>query len=452
MKRRPLDSVLLLILVVARVRIDTLAGLVAPRPADLLARLGLLPANSLRLLEDWLVDPYSLLLITLAFACLLVYLTLDFFGGPLRERAVFRLKLALIYAIVLCTVVAQSSLLIGLRHLQGLASFTHDGGVIQTEEAAKYVLQGKNPYVEDYVHTPMAEWGTDLQTALYHFPYLPWTFLSAIPFQLTAQALFGWYDQRFVYLLLFLIMMWLAPKLTTDPSERLCLTMVLGLNPIMASDVIFGQNDSFVLLWVVLFTYGLLRQKWALASISLGLAVASKPTAWFLVPFFLAYLWGAAGAISGRWRVILQRLWPALLVSGVLILPFLVWNPGAMYDDVWRWSSGTAATAYQIRGWGFANVVLALNLVQSRLSYFPFWVFEALFGLPILIASLWRQVTRDNSVGAMLYGYALFSFVFLFFSRFLNENYIGYLLACLTLGYYAHTGTASETASLSETT
>ena len=54
----------------------------------------------------------------------------------------------------------------------------------------------------------------------------------------------------------------------------------------------------------------------------------------------------------------------------------------------------------------------------------------------MLIALLWRQLNEDNSVGAMFWGYALFAFVFLFFSRFLNENYVGYLLAFLALGYF----------------
>jgi 4-amino-4-deoxy-L-arabinose transferase-like glycosyltransferase len=445
MKKRSLDALLLFILVVARIRVDTVVGLVAPRPLELLERVPLLPANSLRMLEDWLIDPYSLLLITATFVCLLIYLVLDWFGQQLDEGRLYRSKLFLIYAIILCTVVAQSGLLIYLRQLQGPASFTHDGGVIQTEEAANYVLQGKNPYVEDYTDTPMAEWGTDLKTALNHFPYLPWTFLSAIPFQLTAQGLFGWYDQRLVYLLLFLIMMWLVPKLTPDLTDKLCLTMILALNPIMGSDIIFGQNDSFVLFWIVLFAYGLLRHKWTLAGFGLGLAIASKPTAWFLVPFFLVYLWGHTPQSESRAKILVNRLLPAILLAAVLVLPFVAWDPGAMFDDVWRWSSGTAETAYQIRGWGFANVILAFNLVQSRLDYFPFWILEALFGIPLLLVLLWRQFARDNSVGAMLYGYALFSFVFLFFSRFLNENYIGYLLACLALGHYARMSISSET-------
>lgn len=445
MKKRSPDALLLFILVIARIRIDTMAGLVAPRPLELLERIPLLPADTLRMLEDWMVDPYSLLLITASFLCLIVYLVVDWLEQPRDEQKRFRVKLILIYAIVLFTVISQSGILVYLRHLHGPASFTHDGGVIQTEEATMYILEGRNPYVEDYVDTPMAQWGTDLKTALHHFPYLPWTFLSAVPFQLAAQASFGWYDQRFVYLLLFLIMMWLAPKLTTDLADKLCLTMILGLNPIMGSDVIFGQNDSFVLFWIVVFTYGLLRRQWTLAGVALGLAIASKPTSWFLVPFFLAYLWGSTERCDNRAMVLVERLLPALLIGAVLILPFAIWDPGAMLDDVWGWSSGTSETAYQIRGWGVSNVVLAFNLVRSRLDYFPFWVPEVIFGVPVLCALMWHQLTRENSIGAMLYGYTIFIFVFLFFSRFLNENYVGYLLACLALGYYARAGSPSVT-------
>jgi len=46
---------------------------------------------------------------------------------------------------------------------------------------------------------------------------------------------------------------------------------------------------------------------------------------------------------------------------------------------------------------------------------------------------LWRQ-TRENTAGRALWSYALFLFVFFFFSRFMNENYLGYLLAVLGLG------------------
>ena len=79
--------------------------------------------------------------------------------------------------------------LVLLRQQSGPASYSHDGGVIQTEATIDYLLEGRNPYVEDYVATPMAEWGiNEFRTALYHYPYLPWTFLFSAPFKAACQS------------------------------------------------------------------------------------------------------------------------------------------------------------------------------------------------------------------------------------------------------------------------
>jgi hypothetical protein len=450
------DTVLLFILTTARVRIDTMAALATPdRQADL-AKVpllsALLPDKSLKLLHDWLMDPYSLLLIAIAFGALMAYALLDGLRNRFNDVKIQRAKLALVWLIVVSTVVAQSVLLILLRQSTGPASYTHDGGVIQTEEALKYVLSGKNPYVEDYVNTPMAEWGLDYKTALYHYPYLPWTFLFSVPFYLVSQAVLGWYDQRFVYLLLFVITLLLAPRLAQKRSDKLGLVMVLGLNPIMGIDVIFGQNDSFVLFWIVLALWLLQRSRGKgeakgrgvlLSVISFGLACASKPTAWFLAPFYFLYLLRGEDISPGNLRALamplLRRAIPFLVISVVLVLPFAVWNWGALVDDVWGWASGVAEVPYQIRGWGFANFVLGLGLVESKLDYFPFWVPELLICLPLLLFLLWKQV-RTNTLGAVLYGYSALIFVFFYFSRFLNENYLGFILASFALAYCSDKG------------
>jgi hypothetical protein len=453
------DTVLLFILTTARVRIDTLAALATPdRQADL-AKVpllsALLPDKSLELLHDWLVDPYSLLLIAITFGALMMYIILDVLRNRFNDVKVQRAKLALVWLIVVSTVVAQSVLLILLRQDTGPASYTHDGGVIQTEEALKYVLAGQNPYVEDYVNTPMAEWGLDYKTALYHYPYLPWTFLFSAPFYLVSQTVLGWYDQRFVYLLLFVITLLLAPRLAQKRSDKLGLVMVLGLNPIMGVDVIFGQNDSFVLFWIVLALWLLPpsrekgeNKKWGLvlSVISFGLACASKPTAWFLAPFYFLYLLRGEDIslrnLRGLAMPLLRRVVPFLGIFAVLVLPFAVWNWNALVDDVWGWASGVAEVPYQIKGWGFANFVLGLGLVESKLDYFPFWIPELFVCLPLLLFLLWKQV-KTNTLGAVLYGYSALMFVFFYFSRFLNENYLGFILASVTLAYVADEGTES---------
>jgi hypothetical protein len=473
-----LDALLLALLLIARLRIDTLAEAVAVPPhMNDVARnplLGhLLSDQAMKLLaQQGLVDPIGMLLIVAALGCLVLYLLL----AEIRwsELVSYRVKLALIWAILLLTVFAPSIKMMLLRQGSGPASYSHDGGVIQTEATIDFLLNGRNPYVEDYTKTPMAEWGiNEFRTALYHYPYLPWTFTFSAPFKLLTVPILGWYDQRIVYLLLFALTLALLPGLARQPQTRLLILMLIGLNPIMGSDLIYGQNDSFVLAWIVLSLwlwvkanerraewadgraaagsrYETAGRGWYLASAAaFGLACASKPTAWFLAPFYLLLLTGSDTLLErgkNAWErlrawltLALQRAWPALAACVLIIGPWFVWNPAAMYDDVWRWSAGTSPTSYQIWGWGASNLLLATGWLSSRFAYWPFWIPELLLGLPIMAWLLWRQL-RDNSLGMALWGYGLFLVAFFFVSRFLNENYLGYLVAILVLGALADAG------------
>ncbi len=502
----------LAVLLLARIRIDTLAeAAVLPLRQNDVARhpwLGglLSPQAAALLAQQQLVDPIGLLLIVAALGCLLAYALVAAFIR--NDRLRYRVQLALLWAIILLTVVASSAKLILLRQGSGPASYSHDGGVIQTEATIAYLLAGRNPYSEDYVDTPMAEWGiNEFRTALYHYPYLPWTFLFSAPFKLLADATIGWYDQRFVYLLLFVLMLVLAPRLAHGAQNKLLLVMLLGLNPIMGSDIIYGQNDSFVLAWCVLSLWlyvrgqsslprdaapqshgeaarpaaasplaeqgattegrrGLPRDaapqshgeaarpaaasplvgqsavngrgwQWA-SAVALGLAWASKPTAWFLAPFYLLLV--AGGDARDLWRRpfawlgrAFRAAWPGFVTAALLIGPYALWDPAALFDDVWRWSTGTSETAYQIWGWGASNLVLALGWVQSRFDYWPFWLPELVVGLPLLIGLI-KQQAGDNSPARAMWNYGLFLLAFFFVSRFLNENYLGYILAFLALG------------------
>jgi hypothetical protein len=59
---------------------------------------------------------------------------------------------------------------------------------------------------------------------------------------------------------------------------------------------------------------------------------------------------------------------------------------------------------------------------------------EVVVTAPLLVFLLWRQ-RRRNTMGAMLYSYVMLLFAFFYVSRFLNENYLGYLAALLTLAW-----------------
>lgn len=455
------DALLLAVLVFAQVRIGSLAEPFAlpflrqdVLRHPLLGRL--LPAEGIEAMGDrapWPGEPLALVLIALTIGFTLAYLLIDL-GRPSRLRRT--MKWLLLVAILATAIALPTTKLMLLRQQSGPASYSHDGGVIQTEATIDYFLEGRNPYIEDYTETPMAEWGFDeYRTALYHFPYLPWTFVFSAPFALLGKSL-GFYDQRIVYLLLWGLALALAPRLVCGERKQLALVMLLGLNPIMGLDLLFGQNDVFVLSWILfsLVAWRLwqnARQQarsgglWLfLSALLYGLACAAKPTAWFFAPFYaLLLLHGEVDLHRASWRglwrsipLILRRAWPAILIFALLIVPYLVWDADAFYDDVWRWSSGQGETGYQIWGWGASNFVLALGWVESRFDQWPFWILQISLTLPILLWFIHRQ-QRANSLGMACWHYAILLTAFFYGSRFLNENYLGYILAFLAIGYIA---------------
>ena len=178
-------------------------------------------------------EPLALVLQALTLGFLILYGLFDLFiSGAWKQR----LKWVALILILLTALYLPTTKFILLRDIRGPASYTHDGGVIQTEATIQFLLEGKNPYIEDYVDTPMAEWGfNEYRTALYHYPYLPWTFIFSAPFYVVGQA-FGLYDQRIVYLLLLTVMLFVASKLTSNPTAKLAMVAMLALNPMMALD------------------------------------------------------------------------------------------------------------------------------------------------------------------------------------------------------------------------
>ncbi len=449
--KKSFDVLLLFALVIARIRIDTLADNALPQRHEDVRRLvdDWWPAWSLDLLAHPETDPVSMLLIVTAIGLLIIYLLVDVFGSEQHSQTIHRLKLGLIYGLIGLLVFGKTILLINLRQLAGPASYAHDGGVIQTEVTTEYFLQGLNPYVEDYVDTAMAEWGfSEYRTALYHFPYLPWTFVFSAPFYLSSQALIGWFDERMVYLLLFALTLVLVQQLVRRPQEQRVAVAVIGLNPIAGVSLIFGENDPFVMAWIVLGLW-LVRPRGTnpgvrrslLGSAAFGLACASKPTAWFLAPFWLLYLvrdrWGPKllpplTSWATHFAALLRRCWTLPVVVLLAVGPWFAWNPEAMVDDVWRWSAGLGPTGYQIWGWGASNYVLALGGVSDRFDYWPFIIPGLLISVPLLLLLSGRQV-RKNTMPTMLYGYVIFLLVFFYVSRFLQPNYLGYLLGFLAL-------------------
>ena len=445
--RKSLDVLLLFTLLLARIMIGKFAeaGLfehfqnVTKSPI-----LGSwLPSGAAEAFGPWYGDPLFLLLTAFGLFAFLGYILLDLFKERISAKTLFVGKYLLLLSIILITVIFPSLKLSILRHENLPQSYCHDGGVIQTEAAIDFFLEGKNPYSEDYRDTPMANWGFEqFRSALDHYPYLPATFILSAPFKLVAEAVWGWYDQRFTYLIFFILTLFLVAGLTRDrPDDLLGLTMFIGLNPIMGLDITFGQNDSFVLTWLVLSAWFLHRKNWLWSSIFFGVAAASKPTAWFLAPFWGLTTLGISSipftSLISRDTLtkLAKRIAPAIITFLIFTLPFFIWSPHDFIDDVWRWAAGTAQTHYQIWGLGFANFILAWGGLPDRFAYWPFWIPELIIAVPLIIVLLFKQL-RNNTISSWFWHGAILLLGFAYFSRFLNENYLGFILALFALGYY----------------
>jgi uncharacterized membrane protein len=379
------------------------------------------------------------------------YVLLDIAAGADRLQTVanrlYKAKLTLVMLAVALAVLFPAASMIVMRQSTGPERYIQDGA-LQTELALQYLLEGKNPYTEDYRDTPLADWewdsareGVAENPALYHNVYLPFTFLFSLPFYAVLRQVTGWYDQRIVYLLLFFCAFWPVVRHAAQRERKLGLLILFGLNFFIAPYTAWGGNDSLVLFCVAMSSYLLMQDRLGLSALSLGLACASKHTAWFFVPFFLTYVWIQAPA--GDRIPVIRKIYPLLVVPLLVILPFVLWDASAFLDDTVLYMSGSAAVSYPIRGLGIGSLLLALGVIGDKTAYFPFSLLQLVFCLPLLVFLLRRQVS-SNTVRQCWLGYGLLLLTFGFFSRFLNHTLLGVAITALGMGLLAEEG-AKET-------
>lgn len=358
-----------------------------------------------------------------------------------KQRYGFLLRLAIIIFMLLMAAVLPSGLNIMTRLQEGPSTNAHDG-LVQTEIAIEYLLNGKNPYVEDYIGTPMdvpksaeAFW-TATDTPLYHYAYLPALFLSGVPLQLLSNSLWGWYDQRLLYLLFYFGLILFLPSLVSRQRNKLILLMLMGLNLLFPLFLSEGRNDIVVLFGLVLATYFLMKKHAWAAGIVLGIVAAMKHTSWFFFPFYFLYLYPTEMGFS--WdaiKMLLRRTWPFFVTFGLIIVPFFIWDPAAFIDDTLFYLIGMGDTSFPIRGWGGSVLLYGFGLVDSENTSFPFWIPQLLIGLPVLWLLLRRQ-WRENTLTNAWLGFALFSFTVDYFSRFFNDNYVMFVLQVLVIAAF----------------
>lgn len=378
---------------------------------------------------------------------MLVYVLLDVFYPDILDKPILTLKQKVIYltklSIVLFSVMFAALLPTGhailQRQINGPATHANDG-LIQIEVATEFLLQGKNPYTETYDDTILADWRggeppfQNIPGILQHNAYLPFTFILSIPFYLMGHIILGWYDQRLLYFVSYMLALLLLPLLVKDKRQQLILTILVGLNFLFVFFLADGRNDVIILLGLILATTLLSRKRNSLSLFILGLTLMLKHQAWFFLPFFLLHtLPKSITKLSIKhW---LLSLWPLYFSVFVVLTPFLIWDTQAFVEDTIYYILGVSEYSFPIRGIGFSYFLASSGLLPSYDTSFPFVLISLIFGLPVFIYLLFRQY-RNRTLSNMWFGFALSALMFQFFLRFFNDHYFIFGLQCLFIANF----------------
>jgi hypothetical protein len=319
---------------------------------------------------------------------------------------------------------------VGLRDATDPWYFTNDS-TYQIELAGDLVLDGDAPYGHDYDGSglerfyPAADNQPEgiTQVALEHFAYFPGTALTGAAWRLLPRP----FDDYRIFVLLATLA--LLPAALLFPGEihvRLAAGAALAANPLIVHGAWFGTADAPALLALVLAFALLARGHLVWAATSLGAALALKQFALVAVPFFAVML-----LTIGVSRRVLYRAGAAF--AGVFIatvLPFLVADPGALWDDTVAYGAGT----YRIIGYGLAALLLNLGLIDDRFGYYPFVPLALVLWVPLTAWLLWSQ-RRAATLWPGAAGFAISMFALLFISRVFQSSYLVWPLTGIAVAF-----------------
>lgn len=374
--------------------------------------------------------PY--ILFGVIFLGLLSYISLDLFFN-FKKKIIDTWKNILLWFLILATIGSAFYSSIVVRHQTAPEYNIHDI-VIQQESAIRFLLHGKNPYSSDYFGTPLERWSysdKEVNPALYHFVMGPFYLIFSIPFYLVSSRTIGFFDGRIPLVILFLGLLFLASKLVKDEERRRVFLVLLAFNPATLGYTLEGRSDIFMFAFLFASLFFLRKNKKLWSGILMGLAFAIKQSIWPILPFYAAYFYFKTKSI----RKTLKNLLPFAITFIVMLIPFLIWDARAFLDSTVFYLSGSAANSYPIAGYGFGKVLSELGLISDLHSYYPFWIWQLIFCLPVLIfLLLWQK--KDNNIFRLILSYGVFLFVFWYFSRYLNNSHLGYLSVIFLTAYF----------------
>lgn len=359
-------------------------------------------------------------------------------GGRTLSR---RLGLALVVTVALALLLPSTLLQMGLRQSTAPWFDTNDSSY-QIELAGDLLKDGSNPYGHDYRSSGMERFYTfdghvservrQREVALRHYAYFPGTAITAAPWRLLP-APFD--DYRLLIVLATLAGLVAAMAFRAPLSWRLCVGALLVANPIAVRSAWFGQNDAPSLTLLVLAFALATRGRWRWAAASLAAAVLFKQFALVAAPFL-----AALAVQQGVMRPELRRA--VLVFGGVLavgVLPFLLADPGAFYDDTVKFGTGT----YRIVGYGLSGLLVRAHIVADRDGAYPFVPIVLLTWLPLTVWLVRAQLrSREAWIGAA--GFAISILWLMFIGRTFNNYYLVWPMTGAAIAALLYAASASS--------
>ena len=196
--------------------------------------------------------------------------------------------------------------------------------VIITEEAAQALVEGHNPYAKTYLRGPLAARPVPTKT---HLPYLPGMLVFGLPRTLDDASPLT--DARVWFAICSIVTLGIAlGRSDALPAAKLRTAQVAVILPTGALLMATGGDDLPVLA-LMLLALVLLSDRPRWAGLVCGLAAALKQTAWPLIPFLLLAAPQRRKVATGLGLVLLP-----------VLIPFLVWDPGAFVEDAMKFPLG----------------------------------------------------------------------------------------------------------------
>ncbi len=367
----------------------------------------------------------------LIFLGLLSFILLDVL--KLKEKTYEVLKNLNVWLLILTVLLSSFGSEIIVRHQSSPTYNVHDI-LVQQEAATRFLLDGKNPYSENYFGTPLEDWhysDTEVNPALYHFVMQPFYLIFALPFSALSGSILGYFDGRIPLAFLVILSLIVGFKLLKNGEKRRSFILLLGFNPLMLLYALEGRSDFFMFGFLISGLYLLHKQKLLLSAVVIALAFTVKQSVWPLFPFYIAYLWFKKTRKINFYKTL--ALFSIVFLS--IVLPFLLWDPKAFLESTIFYLSGNAPNSYPISGYGFGMLLNQFGFIKSLKEPFPFIIPQIIVGLPLFFYLL-RFLKKNPSIKNLILTYGIFLFVFWYFSRYLNNSHLIYLSIVFTTVYF----------------